>query len=104
MGSVRVKQPEREPHGVTSQKTTFFIVIAVKASNLKEVTDFLCLFLDQSPHYLPLNCVPLNFSPIWRCPTTFMNVAMWEHCTFDNEIFRCGKIYYSNSIIITDFV
>jgi hypothetical protein len=30
----------------------------------------------------------------------FMNVAMWEHCTFDNEIFRCGKIYYSNAIII----
>jgi hypothetical protein len=22
---------------------------------------------------------------------------------FDNEIFRCGKIYYSNSIIITNF-
>jgi hypothetical protein len=34
----------------------------------------------------------------------FMNVVMWEHCSFDNEIFRCGKIYYSNSIIITDFV
>jgi hypothetical protein len=34
----------------------------------------------------------------------FMNVAMWEHCNFDNEIFRYGKIYYSNSIIITDFV
>jgi hypothetical protein len=31
--------------------------------------------------------------PIWRCPSIFMNVAMLEHCTFDNEIFRCGKIY-----------
>jgi hypothetical protein len=30
--------------------------------------------------------------PIWSCPSIFMNVAMWEHCTFDNEIFRCGKI------------
>jgi hypothetical protein len=25
--------------------------------------------------------------PIWRCPNIFMNVAMREHCTFDNEIF-----------------
>jgi hypothetical protein len=25
-----------------------------------------------------------------------MNVALREHCTFENEIFRCGKIYYSN--------
>jgi hypothetical protein len=33
-----------------------------------------------------------------------MNVAMWEHCTFDNKIFICGKVYYSNSIIITTFV
>jgi hypothetical protein len=35
--------------------------------------------------------------PIWRCPRIFMNVAILEHCIFDNEIFRCGKIYYSNS-------
>jgi hypothetical protein len=41
--------------------------------------------------------------PIWRCPSMFKNVAMWEHRTFDNEIFRCGKFYYTNSIIITDF-
>jgi hypothetical protein len=34
----------------------------------------------------------------------FMNVAMWEHCTFDNEIFKSGKIYCFNSIIITNFV
>jgi hypothetical protein len=33
-----------------------------------------------------------------------MNFAMWEHRSFDCEIFRCGKVYYSNSIIITDFV
>jgi hypothetical protein len=25
--------------------------------------------------------------PIWRCPSIFMNVAMWEHCTFEYEIF-----------------
>jgi hypothetical protein len=34
----------------------------------------------------------------------FMNVAMREHCPFDSEIFRCAKIYYSNYIIITNFV
>jgi hypothetical protein len=41
---------------------------------------------------------------IRRHPSIFMNVAMWEHCSFDCEIFRCGKILYTNSIIITDFV
>jgi hypothetical protein len=30
--------------------------------------------------------------------------AMWEHCTFNYEIFKCGKVYYSNSIIIIYFV
>jgi hypothetical protein len=30
-----------------------------------------------------------------------MNVMMWEHCTFDSKIFGCGKVYYSNSPIIT---
>jgi hypothetical protein len=24
----------------------------------------------------------------------FMDVAMWEHCTFDSEIYRCGKLHY----------
>jgi hypothetical protein len=33
-----------------------------------------------------------------------MNVAMWERRTFDNKIFGCGKVYYSNSIIITNFM
>jgi hypothetical protein len=42
--------------------------------------------------------------PIWKCPSIFVNARMWEHCTFDCEIFRCGKVYYSNSIIISNFV
>jgi hypothetical protein len=29
---------------------------------------------------------------------------MWGHFIFDSQIFGCGKIYYSNSIIITNFV
>jgi hypothetical protein len=29
-----------------------------------------------------------------------MDDAMWQHCTFDCEIFRCGEVYYSNSIIL----
>jgi hypothetical protein len=33
-----------------------------------------------------------------------MNATMWEHGTFDSQIFGCGKVYYSNSIIITNFV
>jgi hypothetical protein len=38
------------------------------------------------------------------CPSKFMYVMMWEHHTFDNKILGCGKICYSNSIIITNFV
>jgi hypothetical protein len=34
----------------------------------------------------------------------FMNVTTSEHCTFNFDIFRCDKIYYSNSIIIMNFV
>jgi hypothetical protein len=33
-----------------------------------------------------------------------MNVTMMEHCTFDCEIFGCGKVYYSSSIITTNCV
>jgi hypothetical protein len=36
---------------------------------------------------------------IRRCPSEFMNIMVWEHHTFDNKIFGCGKVYYSNSII-----
>jgi hypothetical protein len=42
--------------------------------------------------------------PIRRCPSKFMNVTMWEHCTFDSKTFRCGKVYYSNSISITNLM
>jgi hypothetical protein len=33
-----------------------------------------------------------------------MIVTMWERRTFDNKIIACGKVYYSNFIIITNFV
>jgi hypothetical protein len=33
-----------------------------------------------------------------------MNVALREHGTFDNQDFKCGKVYYSNSINITNFM
>jgi hypothetical protein len=42
--------------------------------------------------------------PIWRPPETYRNAAIWDHCNFDNEIFRYVNIYYSNSIIITNFM
>jgi hypothetical protein len=28
---------------------------------------------------------------IWRYPSIFMDIAMWDDHTFDCEIFRCGK-------------
>jgi hypothetical protein len=33
-----------------------------------------------------------------------MNVTEWGHYTIDNKIFGYGKIYYSNSNVITNFV
>jgi hypothetical protein len=33
-----------------------------------------------------------------------MNVTVWEQRTFDSKIFGCGKVYYSNSITVTNFV
>jgi hypothetical protein len=33
-----------------------------------------------------------------------MNVMMLEPCTFDSEIFGCVTVYYSDSIIISNFV
>jgi hypothetical protein len=33
-----------------------------------------------------------------------MDIAMREHGTSDNKVFRSGKIYYTNSISITNFM
>jgi hypothetical protein len=43
-------------------------------------------------------------SSLRKGPSVFMNAAMREHGTFDMKVVRCGKVYYSNSIIITNFV
>jgi hypothetical protein len=34
----------------------------------------------------------------------FMDVSIFDNCTFGSEVFRCGKVYLSNTIIITNFV
>jgi hypothetical protein len=39
-----------------------------------------------------------------RHPSEFINVTVWEDRTFDNKIFGCGKVYYSNSSIIINLV
>jgi hypothetical protein len=46
-----------------------------------------------SPVYQNMVKLVVRFS-IRRCPSEFMNVMMWEHRTFDNEIFGRGKVYY----------
>jgi hypothetical protein len=33
-----------------------------------------------------------------------MNITMWEYCTFNSKISGCVKFYYSNYIIIINFV
>jgi hypothetical protein len=50
------------------------------------------------PVYQNMVNLIVNLS-ISRCPSKFMNVTMWEHCTFGNKIFGYGKVYYSISII-----
>jgi hypothetical protein len=45
-----------------------------------------------SPVYQNMVNLIVGF-PIWRRPSIFMDVAMWEHRTFDSEVFRFGKIY-----------
>jgi hypothetical protein len=42
--------------------------------------------------------------PIRRHPRIFLNVLMWEHCTFDCEIFRCGKICGNDDMILNVMV
>jgi hypothetical protein len=54
-----------------------------------------------SPIYQNMINLIVGF-PIWRRSSIFMDVAIWEHHTFDSGVFRCGKIYYSNSIGITN--
>jgi hypothetical protein len=28
-----------------------------------------------------------------------MNVMMWDHCTFESQIFGCGKAYYTTPFL-----
>jgi len=39
--------------------------------------------------------------PIRSGPGVFMNVSVRVNCAFNNYIFLCDKVYYSNTIIIT---
>jgi hypothetical protein len=87
----------QEPHGVTSQKTQFFIVTAAKASNLTHVSLFLYQswdlnitllrlvapstseFLVYFSVYVQLRCLPQSFLfienmyPTWRMPSSEMS-------------------------------
>jgi hypothetical protein len=40
---------------------------------------------------------------IFKRPSIFVHVGMWEHHILDREIVGCGRVCYSNTIIITDF-
>jgi hypothetical protein len=56
-----------------------------------------------SPVYRIMDSLDVRLS-IRSSPSKFMNVIVWERCTSDSQIFVYGKVYYSNSIIITNFV
>ena len=53
-----------------------------------------------SPIYLYMINMIVRF-PSRRGPGVFMNVSVLEHRALNNQIFWCGKVYYSNTIIIT---
>jgi hypothetical protein len=53
-----------------------------------------------SPIYQNVIDLVVCFS-ITTGPDAFMDAAMGEHGAFDNKVFRCVKVYYSNSVIIT---
>lgn len=50
------------------------------------------------------------FTSVWlyvsirRIPSVFTNFVIWELCTLDNYIILCGKLYYTNPIIVIIFV
>jgi hypothetical protein len=44
------------------------------------------VYLNASPVYQNMVSLVVRL-PIRRCPSKFMNVTMWEHCTFDSKIF-----------------
>jgi hypothetical protein len=65
----------------------------------------------RSPEQSDIKCTWIP-SPVWqnvfslivclsirRCPSEFINVEVWEHCTLW-EIVGSGKVYYSSSIVI----
>jgi hypothetical protein len=54
--------------------------------------------------YVCQNIFNLIVSLSIRRKIKLMDVTIWEHSTFDSQIFGCGKVYYSNSIIITNVV
>jgi hypothetical protein len=56
-----------------------------------------------SPIYQNMVNLVVHLS-IRRRPSEFMNVMVWEHCTFDDKIFGRGKVYYSfKSVTINYF-
>jgi hypothetical protein len=38
---------------------------------------------------------------IWRCPSKFMNVTMWEHCTFYIRFMDVAKFTHFQMFILT---
>ena len=53
-----------------------------------------------SPLYQHVISLVLSL-PIKRGPGVLMNVSLQEHRAVNNQIFLCGKVYYSNTVIVT---
>jgi hypothetical protein len=93
MGAVSVL---REKIKYNAQTVVSIIVCCPEISNIKYT---------RIPSTVYQNMVKLIVGfPTWRHPSIFMNVPMWKHSIFVCEVFRCGKVDYPKSMIITDFV
>jgi hypothetical protein len=62
----------QEPHGVTSQKTPFFIVTAVKISNLTFLNTYF------TPSFIPLEAVKIDI----KCNSKFVIIAFLKSPVF----------------------
>jgi hypothetical protein len=64
----------QEPHGITSQKTAFFIVTAVKTSNLME----LCFLCSLCLYVISRTSQQLQSDyPMWMC-VTYLHCSTWS--------------------------
>jgi len=75
---------------------TYYIMLKKKYLIIESFT----LYLNATSHLSIFNQSVVSL-PITRGPGVQMKDSVWEHRDFNNYIFLCDKVYFSNTIIIT---